>query len=120
MEIKRFFSFSFFTRSYRGLNFEENRVSSVDFIHIFGNFLTKISLIFLKFAKIILTKCCLFYLKRQKSFIGYFSFIFLSKILAKYFKIQTFSSKTARNNFFGPFCLNLQEVHTQKLLTQPL
>ena len=52
MEKKDFFLFSFFTGRYRGLNFRENRVNSVDFIHLFLEFLTKISPILLKFNKI--------------------------------------------------------------------
>ena len=49
MELKRFFCFSFLTGRYRGSNFRENRVSSVDFIHLFSEFLTKISPILIKF-----------------------------------------------------------------------
>ena len=51
MEIKRFFKFSFLTGRHRGLNFRVNRVNSVDFIHLFSEFLTKISPILIKFNK---------------------------------------------------------------------
>ena len=40
------------TGRYRGLNFRENRVNSVDFIHLFSEYLTKISQILIKFNKI--------------------------------------------------------------------
>ena len=49
--IKKIF-FSFLTGRYRGLNFRENRVNSVDFIHIFSELLTKTSPILIKFNKI--------------------------------------------------------------------
>ena len=41
--IKKIFLFSFLTGRYRGLNFRENRVNSVDFIRLLSEFLTKIS-----------------------------------------------------------------------------
>ena len=48
---KIFFWLLFFTGRYRGLNFRENSASSVDFFHLFSEFLTKISPILLKFNK---------------------------------------------------------------------
>ena len=86
MELKRFLWISFFTRSYQGLNFWENRVISVDF-HIFENFFTKISLILLKFEKFFIKKVLLIIFLETNNIVGSFSFTFLSKILAKYFKI---------------------------------
>ena len=53
-EIKKIFWLSFLTGRYRCLNFRENRVNSVDFIHLFSEFLTKISPILIKFNKIFL------------------------------------------------------------------
>ena len=47
--IKKIFLFSFLTRRYRGSNFRENRVNSVDFIHLFSEIWTKISPILIKF-----------------------------------------------------------------------
>ena len=52
MELKRLFYFSFLAGRYRGLNFRENRVNSIDFIHLFSEFLTQISPILIKFNKI--------------------------------------------------------------------
>ena len=49
---KIIFGFSILTRRYRGLNFRENRVNSVDIIHLFSEFLTKVSQILIKFNKI--------------------------------------------------------------------
>ena len=45
MELKRI------TGRYRGLNFRENRVNSVDFLHLFSEFLTKILPILIKINK---------------------------------------------------------------------
>ena len=50
--IKKIFLFSFLTGRYRGLNFRENRVNSVDFIHLFSEILTKILQILIKFKKL--------------------------------------------------------------------
>ena len=52
MVLKSVFDFRFFTGRYRGLNCRENSVHSVDFIHLFSEFLTKLSPILLKFNKI--------------------------------------------------------------------
>ena len=50
--IKKISLFSFLTGRYRGLNFRENRVNSVAFIHLFSEFLTKISPILIKFNNV--------------------------------------------------------------------
>ena len=94
--IKKVLWFSFFKGSYRGLNIWENRVNAVDFIHIFRNFLLKFSQFrqnLVRFYK----KVLLILFSNTSD--GYFWLFFLLKILAKYFKIQTISSKVARNKF---------------------
>ena len=100
---KYLISFRFFTRSYWGLNFWENRVNSVDFIHIFRSyrqFSTTISPILLHFCEFFLKKFLLIFLLKTKNILGYFYLIFfLSKILAKCFKIPSSSSKTAQIKF---------------------
>ena len=70
--IKKIFLFSFLTR-YRVLNFRENRVKSVDFIHFFRNFLTKILPILIKFNKIFKKMFLTFCLRLKTEYIvGYF------------------------------------------------
>ena len=56
MELKRFFSISSLTGRYRALNFRENRVNSVDLIHFFSEFFTKISPTLIKSNKIFYEK----------------------------------------------------------------
>ena len=84
---------------YRGLNFRENRVNSVDFIHLFPEFLTKISPILIKHNKNFQENIVDFKFKDK---------IYCRQILLNFFatnsgkifhKTQTFSSKTGRNQF---------------------
>ena len=51
MELKRFFQFSIFIESYRGLQFYIRRNSAV-FIHIFDHIFDNFEQIFVNFAKI--------------------------------------------------------------------
>ena len=69
--IKKIFLFSFLTRRYRDLNFRENRVNSVDFIHLFSEFLTKILPILIKFNKFF-KKLLLISRLKTKYIVGYF------------------------------------------------
>ena len=55
-KIKNIFQFSFFTGSYRGLNFEKIESIPVRFYSQFPEFLTKTSPILLKF--VIFLECC--------------------------------------------------------------
>ena len=83
--IKKIFLFSFLTRRYRGLNFRENRVNSVDLTHLFSEFLTKISPILIKLNKIFPENVVDFTFK-DKIYCRLFSLnFFWSQILAKYF-----------------------------------
>ena len=76
---------------YRGLNFRENRVNSVDFIHIFSEFLTKISPILIKFNKIFRANVVDFTFK-DKIYCRLFSLNFFVTNSGQIFhKIQTFS-----------------------------
>ena len=86
--IKKIFWFSFLTGRYRGLNFRENRVNSIDFIHLFSEFLTKNSPIFLKFNKIF-----------QENVNDFFKHKIYSRLILM--------------NFFSPLRLKFQEVHTR-------
>ena len=65
---KKIFLFSFLTGRYRGLNFRENRVNSVDYIHLFPEFLTKILPISIKLFK----KKLLILRLKTKYIVGYF------------------------------------------------
>ena len=90
--IKKIFWFSSLTGRYRGLNFRENRVNSVDFIHIFRNF-------WQKFNKIFQENVVDFKFK-DKIYCQLFALNFFVTNSGKIFhKIQNFSSKTARNKF---------------------
>ena len=118
--IKKIFLFSFLTGRYRGLNFRENRVNSVDFIHLFSDFLTKISPILIKFYEIFHEMLLILRLK-TKYIVGHFKWIFLSQIPAKNFtKFRLFHQKQHEISFFSPLWLNLQEVHTQTPPAQSL
>ena len=120
MELKRFFLFSFFTGRYRGLNIRENRVNSVDFIHLFSEFLNKILPILIKFNKSFQENVVDFTFE-DKIYCRLFSLNFLSQISAKYFnKFRLFHQKQHEISFFSQIWLNLQEVHTQTPLTQSL
>ena len=102
MELKRIFDFRFLTGSYRGLNFQENRVNSVDFIHLFSEFLTKISPTLIKFNKIFQESVVNFTLK-DKIYCWLFSLNFLSQIPAKNFtKFSVFHQKQHEISFFSP------------------
>ena len=58
---------------------------------------------------------------KTKNIVGYFHWIFLSQIPAKYFrKFGLFHQKQREISFFSPLWLNLQEVHIQTPLTQSL
>ena len=58
---------------------------------------------------------------KTKYIVGYFHWIFLSQIAAKNFtKYRLFHQKQHEICFFSPLWLNLQEVHTQKQITQSL
>ena len=58
---------------------------------------------------------------KTKYIVGYFHWIFLSQIPAKYFtKFRLFHQKQLEIIFFSPLWLNLQEVHNQTKLTQSL
>ena len=120
MELKRFFLIFVVTARYRGLNFRENRVNSVDFIHLFSEFLTKILPILIKFNKIFQENVFDFTFK-DKIYCRLFSLIFSSQIPAKYFtKFRLFHQKQHEISFFSPLWLNLQEVHIQTPLQQSL
>ena len=100
MELKRFFKFLFFTGSYWGLNFEKIVKIPAVFYSLIQEFLNKTSPILLQFVNFFesVLLISIYKNKKHKNIVGYFYF-FLSEILAKYFKIKTFSSKTARNKF---------------------
>ena len=66
------------------------------FLYTFSGISPKISSILLKSEKILTVILLLLFLQR-KSTVDYFDKIFRAKILAKYFQIQPFSSKNARN-----------------------
>ena len=121
MELKRFFSFSFLTGRYRRLNFRENRVNSVDFIHFFSEFLTKNIANFDKNLIKFFMKVLLIVRLETEYIVGYFHWFFLSQIPAKNFtKFRLFHQKQHEISSFSPLWLNLQEVHTQTPLTQSL
>ena len=117
--ISKIFLIFVFYRELSRFKFWENRVNSGEILFTFSGIFTKLP----NFAKICYTfrKCCWFLFVKTKKYCKFFLLIFLSKKLANYFKIKTFSSKTARNKFlFSPVWLNLQEVQTQTPLTQSL
>ena len=116
--IKKIFWFSFLTGRYRGLNFRENRVNSVDFIHLFSEFFIKIWRILMKFNKTFHENVVDFPFK-DKIHCRLFSLnFFLSQILAKNFtKFRLFHQKQHEINFFSPLWLKLQ---AQTPLTQSL
>ena len=66
MELKRFFYFSFFAGSYRGLNIEKIEWIPVRFYSHFPEILTKTLPILLKFDNFVETVVD-FYLQRQKT-----------------------------------------------------
>ena len=66
----------------------------------FCEFLTKILKIFLKYGKIVNNNTVDFIFRDKINLVAYFDIIFSAKILSKYFKIEPFSSKTARNKPF--------------------
>ena len=74
---KKIFLFLFLTGRYRGLNFRENRVNSVDFIHIFSEFLTKILPILIKFNKLYKNMWLILRLK-TKYIVDYFHWFFFT------------------------------------------
>ena len=58
---------------------------------------------------------------KTKYIVGYFYWIFLSQIPAKYFtKFRLFHKKQHEKSVFSPLWLNLKEAHTQTPLTQSL
>ena len=94
MEIKRFFlSFVF----YRELSIVEV-LRIIDgflmFFFTFSGFSPKISSILLK---IVNNSTVSFIFRDKKSSVDKFHLVFPAKIMAKYFKIHSFSSKVARN-----------------------
>ena len=74
-----FFLFSFFTGSYRGLNFGEKRVNSVDFIHIFQNVWLETRQFCLNLLKFFMKMSLISFLK-TKNIVGYFFLIFFQKL----------------------------------------
>ena len=74
-------------------------MNSVVFIHIFRNFRQNFGQFCKKIVTFLLKVSLILILQDKKVFSTIFLKIFLSKVLAKYFKIQTSSSKTARNMF---------------------
>ena len=104
--IKKIFLFSFLTGSYRGLNFWEKRVNSVDFYSHFSEFLNKISPILLKFVKIFQESDNDFIFRDKKCCPLFWNF--LSKTLLKYFtKCRLFHQKQHETSFFRLLWLNL-------------
>ena len=101
--IKKIFLFSFLTGRYRGLNFRENRVNSVDFIHLFSELLAKISPILIKINKIFQENVVDFRFTDRK-YCRLFSLnFFLSQFAAKYFtKFRLFHQKQHEISFFSP------------------
>ena len=76
-------------------------MNSVGFIHLFSEFLTKISPILIEFNKNFQENVVDFTFK-DKIYCRLFSLIFLPQIPAKHFtKSRLFSSKTARNKFLS-------------------
>ena len=76
-------------------------MNSVDFIHIFSEFLTKISPILIKFNKIFQENVVHFTFK-DKIYCRLFSLNFLSQIPAKYFtKFRFFHQKQHEISFFS-------------------
>ena len=67
------------------------------FLFTFSGFLHKILSILLKIVKIVDNSTVNFILRDRKSSVDNFHLVFLAKIMAKFFKIQPFSSKIARN-----------------------
>ena len=100
--VKKIFLIFFLTGRYRGLNLRENKVNSVDFIHLFTEFLTKILPILIKFNKIFHENVVDFTFK-DKIHCRLFSLIFLSQIPAKNFtKFRLFHQKQQEISFFSP------------------
>ena len=78
-------------------------MNSVDFIHLFSAFLTKISPILIKFNKIFQENVFDFMFK-HKIHCRLFSLNFLSQIPAKNFtKFRLFHQKQHEISFFSPF-----------------
>ena len=78
-------------------------MNSVDFIHLFSAFLTKISPILIKFNKIFQENVVDFMFK-DKIHCRLFSLNFLSQIPAKNFtKFRLFHQKQHEISFFSPF-----------------
>ena len=67
------------------------------FLFTFSGFSPKVSTISLKIVKIDDNSTVNFILRDRKNSIDNFHLVFLAKIRNKYFKIQPFSSKMARN-----------------------
>ena len=86
--------FSFFTGSYRCLNFREFRMNLDVFDSLFPEFWPKISSVLLNFVKILKNSVVILIIKILFAMAIFFKFC---QKLANYFKIPTFSSKTARN-----------------------
>ena len=106
MELKRFFWFSNFTGSYRGLNFWENRVNSVAFIHIFRNFRqfsTKILPILIKIVNSFKNVFLILFLN-IKIFSATFIYNFCQKICLNILK---FNKNSTKKSFFSPLWLSL-------------
>ena len=79
-EIKKIFLIFVFDREISRFNFRESRVNSVDFIHLFSEFLTKTSPILIKFNKTILENI--------------FEFTFKDKIHSRPFSLNFFVTKS--------------------------
>ena len=67
------------------------------FLFLFSGFSLKISSILIKIGKIVNNSTVNFIFRDRKSGVDNFHLVFLAKIMDKYFKIQHFSSKIARN-----------------------
>ena len=102
--IKKFFWISYFAGSYWGFEVIEGVIEVFWIIDWFPMFLLtlsgispKISSILIKIVKIVNNSTVNFIFRDRKSIVDNFYLNFLSKTLAKFFKIQPFSSKIARN-----------------------
>ena len=67
--------------------------------------------ILLNIVKILKNSVVVFF-EKQKYIVNCFQLNFLSKTLAKYFKIQPFYQKQHEISFFSPLSLHLPEVHS--------
>ena len=95
MELNRFFNFRFLQGVIDVLISEKSRVNSRCFYSIFSKILPKFLWILLKFVKIFKNSVVDFIFQDKQALLIILIYIFWSKTLDKYFKIQP--SKTTRN-----------------------